>query len=51
MRFGAILDLHRNAFGSGKGPPRSDMLDLLFLAIGLGVFALFGAYAASLRKI
>lgn len=27
------------------------MADLLFLALGLGAFALFGLYAALLRKV
>jgi len=27
------------------------MLDLLYLALGLGVFALFGGYAALLRRL
>ena len=27
------------------------MLDLLYLAIGVGVFALFAAYAVALRRI
>jgi hypothetical protein len=27
------------------------MLDLLYLAIGIGVFVLFGAYALGLRRI
>jgi len=27
------------------------MLDLLYLAIGVGVFALFAAYALALRRI
>jgi hypothetical protein len=30
---------------------RSAMLDLLFLALGVGIFALFGAYAIGLRRI
>jgi hypothetical protein len=28
-----------------------DLLDLLFLALGLGAFALFGAFAAALRRL
>jgi len=28
-----------------------DMLDLLYLALGLGAFALFAGYAAALRRI
>lgn len=28
-----------------------DMLDLLFLALGLAAFALFGVYAAALRRL
>jgi len=27
------------------------MLDLIYLALGLGVFALFGGYAALLRRL
>jgi hypothetical protein len=31
--------------------PEDRMLDLLYLAIGIGVFALFAAYAVALRRI
>jgi hypothetical protein len=31
--------------------PEDRMLDLLYLAIGVGVFALFAAYAVALRRI
>jgi hypothetical protein len=30
---------------------RSAMLDLLYLALGVVIFALFGAYAVGLRRI
>jgi hypothetical protein len=29
----------------------ADMLDLIYLALGIGVFALFGIYAVALRRI
>jgi len=28
-----------------------DMLDIVFLALGLAAFALFGVYAAALRRL
>ena len=31
--------------------PEDRMLDLLYLAIGIGVFALFAGYAAALRRL
>jgi hypothetical protein len=31
--------------------PRAVMLDLVYLAAGLAAFALFGAYAALLRRL
>jgi hypothetical protein len=34
-----------------RGGREADMLDLLYLAIGIGVFALFAGYAAALRRI
>jgi hypothetical protein len=41
------------ALGSrlNSGRPEERMLDLLYLALGLMVFALFGAYALGLRRI
>jgi hypothetical protein len=30
---------------------KADMLDLIYLALGIGVLALFGAYAVALRRI
>lgn len=30
---------------------RTDMLDVIFLGLGLGAFALFGGYAVLLRRL
>jgi hypothetical protein len=39
------------AFRSHSARPEERMLDLLYLALGVIVFALFGAYAVGLRRI
>ena len=36
---------------SNSGRPEERMLDLLYLALGVLIFALFGAYAIGLRRI
>lgn len=43
MRFGAIS---RPSLSM-----RADMLDFIFLTLGLGAFALFGGYARLLRRL
>ncbi len=47
MRFGAILQPGRNP----RGAHEADMLDLIYLALGIGVFAAFAGYAAALRRL
>jgi len=48
IRFGAILQPDR---GPSAADREADMLDLIYLALGIGVFALFAGYAALLRRI
>jgi hypothetical protein len=38
-------------FDRGPRIGRSVMLDLVYLALGLGAFALFGGYLAALRRL
>ena len=49
MRIGATTGAE-----TGRRPgttQETDMLDIVFLALGLGAFALFGVYAALLRRL
>ena len=48
IRFSAILHRWRNDPAARR---ETAMLDLIYLAVGVGVFALFAAYAVALRRI
>jgi hypothetical protein len=48
IRFGATLQPELRTPSRGR---KADMLDLIYLAAGVGVLALFALYAVTLRRI
>ncbi len=50
-RFDGLRRDNRRRSRAHRPARETDMIDIVFLALGLGAFALFGVYAAALRRL